>query len=379
MMEDIAINSGNEAECDEAGDTFVDAKSPASSGTIGDWRPLSPRDVTNPTSPSHRRSPLSRTGSLTRCEYDRLVTLEHEQEELNASLLALTTHFAQVQFRLQQIGQQSSTDDKERLLAELETFAFRGCPDVLSVCPGRQNPARIDRKMSGTTRSTADNGPDLMGNEDDGGEMSESQHSEFVEAQRIKQLQLIGQLRDQLEDLEQFAYEMGESGPPSTVVMEKQRVIIEQLRDRIELDLDGFDRMPPEDLQKAVDQAVKRVIRPMKAKDQLVSQLQTQIQDLERFVEFLQVENGTCTCDKDKLTCAVHNRPAGQQVSDAKALGFNQRSSRAGDMRMFSLSSSSHCCSSTAIRFVQLTPPPSNASAVPSRLRLATQSAWVVS
>jgi hypothetical protein len=80
---------------------------------------------------------------------------------------------------------------------------------------------------------------------------------------------LIGQLRDQLEDLEQFAYEvcrahdqawlihtmqMGDSGPPSTMVMEKQRLIIEQLRERIELDVDGFDSMPPDELQKAVDQ-----------------------------------------------------------------------------------------------------------------------------
>lgn len=47
---------------------------------------------------------------------------------------------------------------------------------------------------------------------------------------------------------------MGDSGPPSTIVMEKQRLIIEQLRQRIELDVDGFDSMPPDELQKAVDQ-----------------------------------------------------------------------------------------------------------------------------
>lgn len=34
---------------------------------------------------------------------ERLERLEAEQEQLNSSLLSLTTHFAQVQFRLKQI------------------------------------------------------------------------------------------------------------------------------------------------------------------------------------------------------------------------------------------------------------------------------------
>ena len=38
--------------------------------------------------------------------------MEEEQEQLNSSLLALTTHFAQVQFRLKQIVS-AEPDDKE--------------------------------------------------------------------------------------------------------------------------------------------------------------------------------------------------------------------------------------------------------------------------
>ena len=41
--------------------------------------------------------------SPTDSEADQLRKLEDEQEQLNSSLLALTTHFAQVQFRLKQI------------------------------------------------------------------------------------------------------------------------------------------------------------------------------------------------------------------------------------------------------------------------------------
>lgn len=72
-------------------------------------------------------------GSSSATEEDmtvRLKKLEEEQALLNSSLLALTSHFAQVQFRLKQIVHAQS-DDKERMLLELEEFAFRGCPHVV--------------------------------------------------------------------------------------------------------------------------------------------------------------------------------------------------------------------------------------------------------
>lgn len=55
--------------------------------------------------------------------------MEEEQEELNNSLLALTSHFAQVQFRLKQIVD-APVDEKEDLLKSLEQFAFKGIPDA---------------------------------------------------------------------------------------------------------------------------------------------------------------------------------------------------------------------------------------------------------
>ena len=45
-------------------------------------------------------------------ETEKLREMEAEQEELNSSLLALTSHFAQVQFRLKQIVD-SDGDEKE--------------------------------------------------------------------------------------------------------------------------------------------------------------------------------------------------------------------------------------------------------------------------
>ena len=59
----------------------------------------------------------------------RMRHLEEEQELLNSSLIALTTHFAQVQLRLKQIVD-SNEDQREELLKELEQFANRGIPDL---------------------------------------------------------------------------------------------------------------------------------------------------------------------------------------------------------------------------------------------------------
>lgn len=44
--------------------------------------------------------------------------------------------------------------------------------------------------------------------------------------QRTKQRELIGQLKLQLEDLEKYAYETGGAGPPQSVILERQNLII---------------------------------------------------------------------------------------------------------------------------------------------------------
>lgn len=44
--------------------------------------------------------------------------------------------------------------------------------------------------------------------------------------QRTKQRELISQLKSQLEDLEKYAYEMGDADLPQSVVLERQSIII---------------------------------------------------------------------------------------------------------------------------------------------------------
>lgn len=51
-------------------------------------------------------------------------------------------------------------------------------------------------------------------------------HSTKMESHRVKQQELISQLKQQLQDLEQYAYETGEAGLPQTTVVERQKIII---------------------------------------------------------------------------------------------------------------------------------------------------------
>ncbi|XP_062841017.1 RUN domain-containing protein 1 [Trichomycterus rosablanca] len=195
----------------------------------------------------------------------RLRRLEEEQEQLHSSLLALTSHFAQVQFRLKQIVHgQSEQHDREQMLQELEEFAFKGCPHVLGT--------RAQHSHNSTER----------------------EKRERLEAQREKQKELIVQLKTQLDDLEHFAYQEGSyDSLPQSVVMERQKVIIDELIKKLDVNLnEDIGNLTPEELRGRVDAAIAQIVNPARVKEQLVDQLKTQIRDLEMFINFIQDEVG---------------------------------------------------------------------------------------
>ena len=107
---------------------------------------------------------------------ERVKQMEEEQEELSSSLMALTSHYAKVQLRLQQIVA-APNSAREELLRDLEQFAFRGIPNLRP--PGL---------------------PSLP-----------CQQETVMEDQKKKQAEAIEQLRGQLEELESYAYMSGET------------------------------------------------------------------------------------------------------------------------------------------------------------------------
>lgn len=130
----------------------------------------------------------------------KLKNLEQEQEMLNTSLLALTTHFAQVQFRLKQIVNAPS-NHKEDMLKALEEFAFKGVPDV--------HAGSINKVIDIISSETDDNALVTP---------VPSKHNQHQE--------LINQLKSQLKELENYAFEIGEAGIPQDVLLERQKVIL---------------------------------------------------------------------------------------------------------------------------------------------------------
>lgn len=170
---------------------------------------------------------------------------------------ALTSHFAQVQFRLRQIVDASPVE-RDDLLKNLEEFAFRGIPEITKLDP------------------------------------QEHEHLfKIMERQRSRQLELIDHLKRQLFNVEKFAYESGAAILPQSVLVEKQKVLIDELKNKLKLNVtdDDLPQLTVDDIRSQVDNALGEFVQPLKMKDTLVSQLKTQIVDLERFVAYLQCES----------------------------------------------------------------------------------------
>nr|CAG4649227.1 EOG090X03YR [Scapholeberis mucronata] len=221
--------------------------------------------------------------------------LEEEQEQLNSSLMALTSHFAQVQFRLKQIVD-AEPETKETLLRELEEFAFRGIPDFQKTFKGVDD--------------------DQQSNEED--------HVTKMESHKVKQQELIEQLKQQLEDLERYAYETGEAGLPQTLIVERQKIIIDQMKSKLQFNVDDLDKYSIEELRQQVDQAIGQLVNPLKMKEQLVTQLKTQVSDLERFIEFLQGPPTEKKCECCSTTSKSGYKPLHQNQHDREK-GFSSK------------------------------------------------------
>ncbi|NXK93453.1 RUND1 protein, partial [Formicarius rufipectus] len=222
--------------------------------------------------------------------------LQAERRRLHGALLALASHFAQVQFRLRQVAR-AGPAEQQRLLRDLEDFAFRGCP------------APLPHGLGAAT--------------------GEREKQEQIEVQKEKQRELILQLKTQLDDLETFAYQEGSyDSLPQSVVMERQRMIINELIKKLDMDLsEDIATLSPEELRQRVDAAIAQIVNPARVKEQLVEQLKTQIRDLEMFINFIQdevgssgkAEDGHCDCGG---SYKPSTRPSGNRVNpeDAKRM-----------------------------------------------------------
>ncbi|KFW61439.1 RUN domain-containing protein 1, partial [Pygoscelis adeliae] len=168
---------------------------------------------------------------------------------------------------------------------------------------------------------------------------SEREKQEQIEVQKEKQRELILQLKTQLDDLETFAYQEGSyDSLPQSVVMERQRMIINELIKKLDMDLsEDIATLSPEELRQRVDAAIAQIVNPARVKEQLVEQLKTQIRDLEMFINFIQdevgssgkAEDGHCECAGRKDgggSYKPNTRPSGNRGGHCLARSFQHRS-----------------------------------------------------
>lgn len=226
-------------------------------------------------------------------ELARLRSIEDEQELLTSSLLALTSQFAHVQLRVRQIVE-APTDERDQLLRDLEDFAFQGIPEVA---------------QPGITSTTP---------REEGDMEAEADAAAEVEPSKPPDGELIEQLKSQLTELEQLAYESGTPGVlPQHVLLEKQKFILDELRSKLNLQVEQHQlpELSTEQLRHQVDNAIGEFVGPLKMKEQLVAQLKTQITDLERFIAFLQCDTAASASDKMKLLSGAYNSYAAKQTA----------------------------------------------------------------
>lgn len=169
---------------------------------------------------------------------EKLKSLERDKELLSSSLFALTTHFAQVQFRLRQVIH-APPEAKEQLLESLEEFAYRGIPDL------------------GILKKEVDEASLVNG----------------VRLKRQQQKKLFGNLKMQLNQLEEYAFKR-----KGEVAYELESKI------KIEIQKEKVNMLTPNNISREICV----VVNELKMKERLVNQLKVQIVDLERFVQFLQ-------------------------------------------------------------------------------------------
>lgn len=176
---------------------------------------------------------------------------------MTVSLQALTSHFAQVQFRLRQIVE-APKDERDTLLQNLEEFAFRGIPQITKLEPEKHE--------------------ELF---------------KIMERHHHHQSEVIEHLKRQLSDADNFDQKPGTTILPQSILLEKQKLIIDELNQKLKLNVndDNLPLLSHDDIRLQVHKALGEFVTPMKMKDTLVNQLKTQIVDLERFVDFLQFED----------------------------------------------------------------------------------------
>lgn len=205
---------------------------------------------------------------------DRIHALEEEQEILSSSVFTLTSHLAQVEFRLRQI-QKAPVEEKDAMLKALEEFTSRGVSDRRATPQGSADGVNCN-------------------------ECADLERK--IKRQRIRQTHFIERLKTQLKELEQFATES--NNPSSNECLNQHRTLIDHLRNEIDKSLEEGCHQPlnAEDLKHQINCVVRQYADRNMSKDEIITKLQAHIEDMQKFIKVMKKEefHSTFTSKKDE-------------------------------------------------------------------------------
>ncbi|XP_004926830.1 RUN domain-containing protein 1 [Bombyx mori] len=187
---------------------------------------------------------------------DRLHALEEEQEILSSSVFSLTSHLAQVEFRLRQILK-APPEEKDAMLKALEEFTSRGVSDTRAAPQGSSGEGACSECL---------------------------QLERKIRRQRSKQTHFIERLKSQLIELERFA------ANPATLNDGKHRNFIEHLKSEIDQSLEEGCPLSADELRHQINCAVRQYADRQLSKDEIITKLQAHIEDMQKFIKLMKNE-----------------------------------------------------------------------------------------
>lgn len=235
------------------------------------------------------------------------VDSNNESRHLDPDILKTTENLVESVIRLELEEQRGGSggeeqDKKKRFPSKKVEFSS------LSIEPNDLVVNSNDHDHNFNHENGDGDGDDYDDDDYEGGHGTDYEQAPMEQDKRKHQhVELIKKLRLQLRDLERYAYERGELGgevPPS-VIAERQTVILDTLKDRLSLNInpDEIGKLELDELKSQVDREIQDLINPIVTKEHLLSQLKTQLTDLERYIAHL---HGTIGKIPDKKSCLCH-------------------------------------------------------------------------
>jgi len=248
----------------------------------------------------------------------KFLNLQDQYEQLNSSLFALTSHFAQVQFRLKQIIN-GPKDNHEKLMEELEEFAFAGCPDVSAPEEGKS-----------CTSCTS--------------HQAIKHYKERILEEENRERRLDHHLKEMIANLE-VCQKQTEELKDSPVKVSKQKGyhrLSNQLERSTKLDISDDEEVEDDeyydatdgktdDIKKYIDKTMAKLINPRQAKQSIISQVNKQIQDMEKFVNFLSIYDSSTEAETDTPSPSHSSRSISSSKNTSSSSGKPANTQRSAD------------------------------------------------